>query len=192
MKVLVVYAHPNPDSFNNAILRTLQEALTDAGHEVRINDLYEEGFDPVLDRARLAQMSKGEMPADVLREQQQLRWAEGVIFIYPLWWCDRPAILKGWFDRVMTNGFAFEYTAEGAKGLLTQTKAMVLVTAGGDPASYQGLGADQFVVGPTVYGTLSFCGIKDILYKVFYGIPLATDEQRQEMLQEVRKLGESF
>ncbi len=193
MKVLVVYAHPNPESFNHAILETLTHALRDRGHEVRVRDLYAEPFDPVLSPADLGAAAAGEpLPEDVRREQAAVAWAEVLAFIYPLWWFDRPAVLKGWFDRVFTNGFAFRFDEAGIQGLLRGKRAFVLVTAGGREADFEAIGAREHLLHPTTEGTLRFCGIEEVTDLVFYGVPMASGEARAAMLRRVARLAETL
>lgn len=192
MNTLIVYAHPNPKSFNHAVLETVDEALRAQGHETRIRDLYALGFQPVLGEADLAPVEGGGAPPDVQREQQALSWADALVFIYPLWWFDRPAILKGWFDRVFTNGFAFRHTPSGYEGLLRPRKALVIVTTGGREVDFLRMGTRKQIVTPTTDGTLAFCGVTEITDKVLFGIPMAAPEQRQALLDEVRQLATDF
>ena len=98
MKHLIVYCHPNPESFNHAILTTLSKALREAGHELRVRDLYALGFDPVLTGSELASVQKGEIPDDVRAEQEHVSWAEVITFVFPLWWAGMPAMLKGYLE----------------------------------------------------------------------------------------------
>ncbi len=192
MRVLIVYSHPNPNSFNHALMEHCERGLLTGGHEVRIKDLYAENFDPVLRASDLAQLATGSTPEKIAREQEALLWAEGLVFIYPLWWFDRPAILKGWFDHVLTNGTAFEYSQTGVKGLLPSRRALVLITAGGDESYFRQTDAKQLIYRPVTDGTLAFCGIPHIKHRVFYNIPGATAERRAAILQEVEQLGRTF
>ena len=192
MKVLIVYAHPNSSSFNRAILEVVENGLKAAGHEIKLKDLYAEGFNPLLGREDLAAENQRDLPADIQREQQTLLWAEGLVFIYPLWWFDRPAILKGWFDRVFTHGFAFRYADEGMEGLLNHGKALVVVTTGGSIEEFERIGAREHLVRPTTDGTLALCGVRDIVDKVLYSVPVVSDAARQKMLDEVHRLALEF
>ncbi len=193
MNVLVVYAHPNPESFNHAILQTLTHKLRTQGHEVRVRDLYADPFDPVLSAEDLGAAAAGRpLPEDVRREQEAVAWADVLVFVYPLWWFDRPAVLKGWFDRVFTNGFAFRFDEQGIEGLLKGKRAFVLVTAGGREQDFEAIGAREHLLHPTTEGTLRFCGIDDVIDLVFYGVPLASAEQRQAMLEQVKALASSL
>jgi NAD(P)H dehydrogenase (quinone) len=187
MRILIVYAHPNPASFCHAILRTIESELSAMGHDIRVKDLYAEGFNPVLSAAELGALNDGRVPEAIAREQESLRWAEGLVLVYPLWWFDRPAILKGWFDKVLTNGFAFEYTAEGARGLLPQHKALIVVTVGGSRQDYRDMDAEELIIRPVSDGTLGFCGISDVDHRLLYGVPSVGDEARGAMLNEVRQ-----
>ena len=190
MNVLIVYAHPNPLSFNQSILRVVNNAFINKGASVRLKDLYAERFDPVLSEAQLSLQSEGKLPDDIKREQEQVIWADTIVVIYPLWWFDRPAILKGWFDRVFTNGFAFSFNEQGVKGLLKGKRAMVVVTAGGTKEDF-GKNADQLTQS-TTEGTLAFCGITDIVDRVFYSVPIVDDEARKKMLDELKEMIEKF
>lgn len=192
MRILIVYAHPNPASFNHAILEYCQRGLVTAGHEVRIKDLYTEAFDPVLRASELATLQTGSIPEKIAREQEALLWAEGLVFIYPLWWYGRPAILKGWFDHVLTNGVAFAYSAGGPIGLLKHKKALVLITAGSDKSFFQANDSETLIHRPMTDGTLSFCGIKNIQYEIFYNVPTLPLAERQKILQQITTLGENF
>lgn len=192
MRVLIVYAHPNPASFNHAMLEYCQKGLIAAGHEVRVKDLYIENFDPVLRAQDLASLQTRVIPEKIAQEQEALLWAEGLVFIYPLWWYGRPAILKGWFDHILTNGVAFAYSAEGPMGLLQHKKALVLITAGSDKSFFQANDSENLIHRPMTDGTLSFCGIKNIQYEVFYNVPTLPLEEREKILQQIAALGANF
>jgi len=192
MKVLIVFTHPNPNSFNHALLENVSEGLKQAGHEVKIKDLYQENFDPILKAEDLAQLQQGITPEKIAKEQEQLLWADSLIFIYPLWWFDRPAMLKGWFDIVLTNGLAFEYSSEGVKGLLKHRKALVIITAGGSEQYFKDNDALQLIHRPVTDGTLSFCGIKDVSHKIYYDIASLSDAQRHDILIQTRQFGIDF
>ena len=192
MKVLIVFTHPNPQSFNHALLEHISEGLQEAGHEVRVKDLYQEQFDPILQADDLAQLQQGVIPARIKKEQDELLWAEGLVFIYPLWWFERPAMLKGWFDVVLTNGLAFEYSSEGVKGLLRHKKALVMITAGGSEQYFKDNDALALIHRTVTDGTLSFCGIKDVSHKIYFDIAGLSDAERKAILEESKKIGLKF
>ncbi|MFN7004274.1 MAG: NAD(P)H-dependent oxidoreductase [Roseinatronobacter sp.] len=108
MRALVVYCHPDPESFNAAICDLVCQRLTAAGAELRVLDLYACGFDGALSRTEW----KGylDSPANravVEEDASALEWCDTLIFIYPTWWYGLPALLKGWLDRVMLPDVAF-------------------------------------------------------------------------------------
>jgi len=192
MKVLVVFTHPSDRSFNHAILDNIVTGLEQAGHQVKIKDLYKENFNPILTGDDLAKLHDNDIPEKIQKEQQQLLWADGLVFIYPLWWFDRPAMLKGWFDIVLTNGLAFEYSSEGVKGLLKHKKALVIITAGGSKQYFIDNDALQLIHRPVTDGTLSFCGINDVSHQIYFDISNLSDAQRQDILTKTKKAGLAF
>jgi putative NADPH-quinone reductase len=113
MRLLVVHAHPVAESFQGALYRTALEVLA-ARHEVRGLDLYAVGFDPVLTRERrLAYHTAGENERGLEEHVDHLRWAQGMIFVYPTWWYGLPAMLKGWLDRAWLPGVTFTMPEPG-------------------------------------------------------------------------------
>ena len=108
MRVLIVHAHPVETSFNAALCATVRRTLLARGHEVRVLDLYAEGFDPVLSEDEHRVYERPGAHRDALAEHiAAIRWAEGLIFVYPTWWYGLPAILKGWLDRVWLPDVSF-------------------------------------------------------------------------------------
>jgi len=182
MKALIVYCHPKTESFNAAILTTVKEELEKKQAEVKVKDLYRMNFNPVFQ----AQELEKPLP-DVLQEQKDVAWADTLIFIYPIWWHERPALLKGWIDRVFSYGFAYQYGAHGFEGLLHGKKALVFTTAGADAESAKKSGqADD--IKAMVHGTLEGCGFEIVNNTNFYAVDSASDEGRKAMLAQVREI----
>lgn len=136
MRLLVIHAHPVPESFNAALCRVAVTAAREAGHEVRLIDLYAEGFNPVMSaQERRGLDSAAPPPADVAPHVEALQWAEGLIFIYPTWWYSQPAMLKGWMDRVWRPGIAFAALGPGQpiRPLLTGIRLIGVISTLGAP-----------------------------------------------------------
>lgn len=112
MKILVVYCHPVAESFGAAIRDTVTSTLQKHGHQVRLFDLYQINFDPVMP-ADERRSYNDRAPADpaLAGHIEALRWADGLVFVYPTWWYSMPAMLKGWFDRIWGVGVAFRLDA---------------------------------------------------------------------------------
>lgn len=109
MRILLVLAHPQPESFAHAVQERARAGLQRAGHEVRLLDLYGIGFDPVMSEAdRRDYHTPGLNEVRVADQLAHLRWAEGLVFVYPTWWYSLPAMLKGWIDRVWVPFATFE------------------------------------------------------------------------------------
>lgn len=114
MRVLLVYAHPCDESFAAALRDRALAFLDSAGHEVRLRDLYAEGFDPVLSaQERRLYHTPGENERGVADHLADLRWCEALLFVYPTWWYGQPAILKGWLDRVWVPHATFRMPEDG-------------------------------------------------------------------------------
>ena len=182
MKHLIVYAHPLRDSFNGAILARTVEALCLEG-ECEVVDLYEQGFDPVRGPH---EHRGGDTPSDVSVEQRRVLWADHLVFIFPVWWYDRPAILKGWCDRVLRYGFAYRFDADsgGPVGMLRGKIASVVVTSGLIAAGDESL---EWAVRSLTTGTLEFCGLADTRVLPLLAVPRASQPQRVAMLASVTK-----
>jgi len=192
MNILIIYAHPRPKSFNQAILETVETTLGERGHASRVHDLYRMRFRCVLDDDDLIRNWRGDLPDDIQREQEAVRWAQGLVLIYPVWWFGPPAILKGWIDRVFTRTFAFDMGPKGMQGLLTHERALILNTLGGDEAIYQKERWCELLVRPIAEGVLGACGVHNVIHRAFYQVMTVSHAERQEMLDEVRALVAGF
>ena len=140
MHVYIVYAHPSKESFTFAVLNEFCRGLTDAGHTYKIGDLYDMGFQSDMSLSEYERemnvhndRPSRSVPPDVVAEHGKIQAADGLAFIFPLWWSDCPAKLKGWFDRVWVCGYAYEYTyrqEEFPFERLSVHKALVMCPAG--------------------------------------------------------------
>lgn len=113
MRTLVIYCHPCPESFNAAIKDAVVETLEQAGHEIRLIDLYADGFDPVMSAdERRCYHDEGDNVLPVADHVDAINWCEMLIFVYPTWWFGLPAMLKGWLDRVWVPHVTFAMPTE--------------------------------------------------------------------------------
>ncbi|KAK2143221.1 hypothetical protein LSH36_863g00036 [Paralvinella palmiformis] len=156
--VFIVYAHPELKSLNGAILDATTEVLKSRGHTVTVSDLYRMGFNPLLGRKDLTVDPKnpdvfqwlyeitqasvdGHITDDIRSEQAKLDAADLVIFQFPFYWMGLPAILKGWFDRVMHPGYATELPFKTFDlGRFKGKQAMFSITCGGTKEVYSDRG----------------------------------------------------
>ena len=188
MKTLVVVAHPNPASFNkNGIVATVVEELKNKNHEIIIRDLYELNFNPILSGADFGAFASGIVPTDIQTERNHISWATNIVLIYPVWWIGRPAIMQGYFDRVLGFNFAFTVDENGSRGLLKNEKAIVINTAGTPEFVYDSWPDSKALISrPVSEGVLGYCGITNVKQMTFFGIIGSTDEQRANILSEIK------
>lgn len=135
MRALVVYCHPRPQSFTAAVRDVALDGLRDAGAEVRLIDLYAEGFVPAMTSDEHARYEDETLNQQGIEAHvADIKWCDTLIFVYPTWWYGMPAMLKGWLDRALVPGVAFEMpTAENATirpGLQHIQRLGVLTTCG--------------------------------------------------------------
>lgn len=175
---LAVLAHPRRDSFNRALFAAATEALIARGETVEVSDLYAESFEAAMSADELVREHRP--TPEVLREQARVARADRLLFFYPIWWFDRPAILKGWCDRVLRPGFAYRVDSSGApRGLLGRKSAALVVTLGAteDQCSV------AEVTDSMAHGTLGFCGLTAVRTRPLFGVPGAEDNDRRSMIE---------
>ena len=188
MKISLILAHPNKASFNHAIAEAALAELREAGHEVVFHDLYAEGFDPILPHAEFTKDAA--LPDRVRQHCTELAEAEGIAIVHPNWWGQPPAILKGWVDRVIRPGVAYEFL-EGDKGDgvpvgLLRAEAVIVFNTSDTPTE-----REREVFGDpleTLWKKCVFglCGAKVVHRRMFSVVVTSTAAQRREWLEEVR------
>ncbi len=188
MKILVILGHPKQGSFCHAIGGTVLNALKEQGHEVLFHDLYEEKFDPVLHQDEIPKDAR--VPPAVQRYCDEIANADGIVVIHPNWWGQPPAILKGWIDRVIRPGVAYEFlvgdSGEGVpKGLLKAKAAIVFNTSNTEAKRERKVFGDPL---ETLWKNCIFglCGIRNVHRTTFGVIVTSTETMRIKWLEEVR------
>lgn len=189
MKVLIVYAHPEPRSLNGALRNFAISHLRELGHEVMVSDLYAMGWKAALDgddflnrdaseplKVELASklaFEQGAQSVDIATEQNKLLSADALILQFPLWWFTMPAILKGWVERVYAYGLAYgvgehsdrRWGDRYGEGTFKGKRAMLIVTAGGWAEHYSERGVNGRIddlLFPINHGVLHYPGF-DVL-----------------------------
>jgi putative NADPH-quinone reductase len=136
MRLLAVHCHPSSESFGAAVTAAVIAAAREAGHELRLIDLYAEQFDPVMSGSEWAGYhTPGRNEAPVRAHLDLLKWADGLIFIYPTWWYSQPAMLKGWIDRVWVPHATFSVPSATTRmaPLATNIRLIGVFTTLGSP-----------------------------------------------------------
>ena len=191
MHILLVLAHPLTESFAAAITRTAHDVLEEGGHTVDVLDLYRENFDPRLTASERA--GYFDVPYDISEVTSlvaRLKAADGLIFVFPQWWFDFPAILKGFFDRVFAPGVAFAHDTASGRILpqLQNIKLLWVLTTTGSPwwivRLYMGDPVRRFMR----RGIAKLCS-KRLSFRILslHDMDRATDADRRRYLERVRK-----
>ncbi|MCX7635623.1 MAG: NAD(P)H-dependent oxidoreductase [Syntrophales bacterium] len=186
MKVLVIYAHPHPGSFNAALREAVVETLREAGHEVVVRDLYALGFDPVLKVADLVARS-GTVAEDIRTEQAHIAAADLLVAIHPIWWTGLPAIYKGYIDRVFSYGFAYRYDKTGLVPLLKGKRILVINTQGTPKDVYDAVGMFEAMRMTTDRGIYGFCGLEVVGHLFLPAVTTVDDATRRSYIEEVTR-----
>ena len=207
MNILIVYAHPEPASFNAAMCARARDALMQAGHEVVVSDLYAEGFNPVAGRHDFLSVADpqvfhyqteqahaarhGTFAPDIAREQRRVADADLLILQFPLWWGGVPAILKGWGERVFSYGFGYADGLRFDTGVFRGRRAMVSLTSGGTTARF-GAGAAYGELERQVLWQIQHLGLEYMGYEleppfVAYGAPRVNDAGRAAYLNALEE-----
>ncbi|MBA3757977.1 NAD(P)H-dependent oxidoreductase [Candidatus Saccharibacteria bacterium] len=206
MNILIVYAHHEPSSFTSAMKNLAIQVLSSQGHTVVMSDLYGQGFSAVaqkwdfvttraehfnymLEQKHAANLDLAFSP-DILGEIEKVRAAEVIIIVTPIWWFSVPAILKGWFDRVLAMGVTWDSGKIYENGLLRGKQAMLVATAGGPSRYYhekgRHLASPQQILHPINHGTLAFCGLNVHEPFVALGVLGLDQAGREQILKELQ------
>jgi len=187
MKVLLIVAHPNRASFNHAIAMTCSRVLTENGHEVIAHDLYEEHFSPLLRQGEIPKSAV--LPTDIQQHCDELSQADGIIVVHPNWWGQPPAVLKGWVDRVIRPGVAYEFLegdkGEGVpRGLLKAKCAIIFNTSNTEATREKTVFGDPL---EAIWKDCIFrlCGVPVIHRRMFTIVVTSSEAERKRWLSEV-------
>jgi NAD(P)H dehydrogenase (quinone) len=188
MSISVILAHPDKSSFNHAIAQTVIERLERNGHDIYFHDLYAEHFDPLLVANEISKDAI--LTAAVKDHCEEILQAEGIIVIHPNWWGQPPAVLKGWIDRVIRPGVAYEFlegdAGEGVpKGLLSAKAALVFNTSNTMPERELHVFGDPL---ETIWRNCVFglCGVHNFHRRTFSVVVTSTETERKSWLEGVK------
>jgi putative NADPH-quinone reductase len=190
MKISVILAHPDKNSFNHAIAHTVVEEFESYGNEVFFHDLYEEKFDPILPTSEIPKDAS--LPPEIQAHCDEILVADGIVIIHPNWWGQPPAILKGWIDRVIRPGVAYEFIEEDSgegipKGQLKASFALVLNTSNTPTEREKSVFGDPL---EALWKKCIFelCGVTNFYRKMFNNIVISSKKDRENWLAESREI----
>ncbi|WP_337099202.1 NAD(P)H-dependent oxidoreductase [Paenibacillus sp. YIM B09110] len=185
--ILVITGHPDTESFCSALSQAYIEGAKEQAVQVRTLHMGELEFEPNL---KFGYRQRTELEADLLKAQELIRWADHIVLVYPVWWGMMPAVMKGFFDRILLPGFAFRYKENSVffDKLLTGKTARLIVTSD-TPSWYNRLiygRAGHRVVKQSI---LQFCGIKPVRVTDIGPVTHATAENRKKWLEQAKRMG---
>ncbi|RZG74317.1 NAD(P)H-dependent oxidoreductase [Acinetobacter sp. WCHAc060025] len=206
MNILIVHAHPEPQSFTTALKDHSIQVLKDLGHHVEVSDLYEMDFNPVASKADFHSRGNPEylnyaleqrhsskahtLTEDIQAEVEKVQRADLLILNFPMYWTSMPAMLKGWIDRVFVSGIFYGGKRFYNHGGMVGKKAMLSFTLGGrehmfgDHAIH---GSIEDLLLPIQRGTLAYAGFEVLPPFVAYHVPYISNEARQQMLVDYQQ-----
>lgn len=186
MNTLIIYAHPYEKSFNHAIFEKVKQDLTKKHKGFDVIDLYKDCFNPVYTTEELALFKDGKTTDKLVSQyQEKISNADEVIFIFPVWWNDTPAMIKGFIDKVMKKSFAYEVGKTGLIGHLTHIKKAAVFTTSTSPTWYLKLFCGNAIKRVFINATLKQLGFKNITWHNMGNIDNSTAEMRQEFLDGI-------
>ncbi|MBB6459443.1 NAD(P)H-dependent oxidoreductase [Flammeovirga kamogawensis] len=186
MKTTIILAHPWHGSFNKAIFDTVITKLEEQKKEYQVIDLNKDNFDPVLREEDLALYSKGETTdKQVIQYQKMLKETNELVFIFPIWWYDVPAILKGFIDKVMLKNFSYVETKTGLEGQLINITSSKVITTSEAPTWYIKFFKGNSIQKVFINATLKGVGIKNVKWLNSPYTTSGKKEKRKSFLKEV-------
>ncbi|KAF3815269.1 hypothetical protein GH733_016651 [Mirounga leonina] len=175
-KVLIVYAHQEPRSINGSLKKVAMEELSRQGCTITFFNYGVEVYEA---------FKKRSLASDITDEQKKVQEADLVIFQFPLYWFGMPAILKGWMDRVLCQGFAFDIPGFYDSGFLKNKLALLSLTTGSTAEMYTRTGVSgdfRYFLWPLQHGALHFCGFKILAPQISFAPEIASEEERKAMV----------
>ncbi|MDM9594081.1 NAD(P)H-dependent oxidoreductase [Pseudomonas guariconensis] len=206
MNVLIVHAHPEPQSFTAALRDQALETFKAQGHQVQVSDLYAMDWNPVASAEDFGKrenpdylvyaleqrlgVKSGSIAPDIQAELDKLLWADLLVLNFPIFWFSAPAMLKGWIDRVLVSGVCYGGKRFYDQGGLVGKKALVTVTLGGREHMF-GEGAIhgplEDMLRPILRGTLAYVGLEVLPPFVAWHVPYISDEARKGFLRDYQQ-----
>ncbi len=188
-KIYILIGHPDNESTDHLLAENYAKGAREAGHEIRITQLADLKFDPILHKGyKVIQ----ELEPDLKKVQEDISWCDHFVIIYPIWWAGMPALLKGLIERIWMPGFAFRFYKEGPfKGLLwskllKSKTARIFVTMDNVPIIARILFGD--ITNEMHFGILEFAGFR-VKVKKFGRMKFLTQAEKENLERKFSKWG---
>ncbi|RWU06196.1 NAD(P)H-dependent oxidoreductase [Pedobacter chitinilyticus] len=186
-KIVIINGHPNPNAFNFGIAAAYQEGAKLSGAEVREITIANLKFDPNL---KFGYQKRMELEPDLLHAWEDIKWADHLVWVHPVWWGGLPAITKGFIDRLFLPGMAFSYRENSVFwNKLLNGKTARIITTLDQPGWYYWLFFGKPSINQLKKSTLQFCGISPVKTTPLGIIKTANANQREKWLHKINRLG---
>lgn len=187
MKILIINGHPDKESYNHALAASYKKGAIASAAEVQEVNICELSFNPNLE---FGYRKRTELEPDLIKAQESIKWADHIVWVYPVWWGSVPAIMKGFLDRVLLPGFAFK-KREGSvwwDKFLTGKTSRIICTMDQPTWYYRWLNGKPSHTAMKKL-TMNFIGIKKVRITSIGPLRLSKDDFRSKWLHKVEKLG---
>ncbi|WP_258297440.1 NAD(P)H-dependent oxidoreductase [Paenibacillus peoriae] len=183
MNINILYGHPYAKSFNKAILEQVIAHLNVRGANVKVKDLIQMSFNPTAGLKDLEAKVTNVLPEEIVKEQEDLLWADALIIISPVWWGGFPAVIKGYIDRVFTTGLI--RSSDGVYGLEGKRAYSIFTT--GSSEDYIRISRQKDMLYAANDNLFGFAKFSDAEIKLLCSVPRVTLEERKAMLLDVNR-----
>lgn len=188
MRALLVLSHPRRDSFSGALADAFLDGAREGGHTVDFLDLHRSGFETAFQPEDLGQFAGEPPPFDVRDMQSRVEAADALAFVYPVYWWTFPALLRGWFDRVFSLGWAYRISDDADKALLRDRPTFVFAPAGARQDTIETFGYGAAMRRLIDEGHFAYCGLKTLSMHTVFDVH-ENAEGRAHALASARRAG---
>lgn len=188
MRVLVVVSHPRKDSLTFKVAERFVQGLSEAGHEYEVLDLHGIGFDPILKGVDEPVLSAAEQSfsPEIEMEIRRMKEHDALAFIFPVWWWNLPAMLKGYIDRVWNNGFAY------GSNKLPHKQVLWIGLAGVSEEQMKKRNYDAMIAHLLNVGIADYCGVSNSKVEFLYETLESPPEHYGKLLNQAHDLGMNY
>lgn len=187
MRTLIILGHPDKNSFSGHLCDAYEKGANEKGGEVVRINLIDLDFDPIL-RGGYNRIQT--LEPDLIEAQRLIKWANHLVFVFPVWWSAPPALLKGFIDRVFLPGFAFKQRENSSMWdkLLMGKSARLIITSDA-PVAWLYFAYFHPAVNMMKKATLQFCGISPVSITSFDSIKNTNNKKREILLDRSYREG---
>ncbi|PWC11878.1 NAD(P)H-dependent oxidoreductase [Brenneria corticis] len=162
MHALIVVSHPVNTSLTHGVAAAIAQGIAESNpqNSFEIADLAQEGFNPIFSASDVAAFQQtGATPPDVVAQQARIDNADALVLVFPIYWWSMPGLLKGWIDRVFSNGWAYEDTADGnVVKKLGHLPVHLIALGGANQSTFEKRGYSEAFNAQIVQGIFDYCG----------------------------------